>query len=221
MKPDQWAAVDDYFESLFIPSDPILTAALESSTAAGLPSINVSPNQGQLLHVLARSHNVRRILEIGTLGGYSTIWLARALPADGRLITLELDPKHAVVAQQNLDRAGVSSSVEIRVGRAIETLEKLHAEQPAPFDLVFIDADKQSTKEYIDWSLQLTRPGSLIIVDNVIRRGEVINAASDDERVHGMRRALDALAVEPRLLSAGVQTVGSKGYDGFVLAWVK
>ncbi len=221
MTPDQWAAVDHYFESLFIPSDPILSSALDSSAAAELPSIQVSPNQGNLLHVLARTMNARRILEIGTLGGYSTIWLARALPSDGHLISLELDPKHAAVAQQNLDRAGVSSQVEIRIGRAVDSLEKLHAEQPAPFDLVFIDADKQSSKEYVDWSLRLTRPGSLIILDNVIRKGEVINAASTDDRVHGIRRALAAMASEPRLVCTGVQTVGSKGYDGFALAWVK
>ncbi len=221
MTPDQWAAVDHYFESLFIPSDPILSAALDASAAAELPSIQVSPNQGSLLHVLARTVNARRILEIGTLGGYSTIWLARALPNDGHLISLELDPKHAAVAQQNLERAGVSSQVEIRIGRASDSLEKLYAEKPAPFDLVFIDADKQSSKEYVDWSLRMTRPGSLIIVDNVIRKGEVINAASADDRVHGIRRALDAMASEPRLVCTGVQTVGSKGYDGFALAWVK
>ncbi len=221
MNPETWAAVDRYLTDLFEPSDAVLAAALAASTAAGLPSINVSPAQGKLLQLLARIQRARNILEIGTLGGYSAIWLARALPVDGRLITLEFDSKHAEVARANIARAGLGDVVELRVGRALDTLPQLAAEGRGPFDLIFIDADKPSTADYFAWSLKLSRPGSLIMVDNVVRNGAVVDAASDDPRVQGMRHFFDALAAEKRVDAAVVQTVGSKGYDGFALARVR
>lgn len=220
MNQETWAAVDRYITGLLEPSDPILDAALAASAAASLPSINVSPSQGKLLQLLVRVQRARKILEIGTLGGYSTIWLARALPAGGRLITLEFDPKHAEVAGANLARAGLAGVVELRVGRALDTLPQLAAEGCGPFDLIFIDADKPSTADYFAWSLKLSRPGSLIVVDNVVRKGGVVDAATDDPGVRGMRRFLDVLASEKRVSATVVQTVGSKGYDGFALAWV-
>jgi len=220
MNQETWTAVDRYIADLLEPSDPALDAALADSSAAGLPPMNVSPNQGKLLQILARIQRARNILEIGTLGGYSTIWLARALPAGGRLITLEFDPKHAEVARTNLARAGLTGVVELRVGRALDALPQLAAEGRGPFDLIFIDADKPSTADYFAWSLKLSRPGSLIIADNVVRKGTVIDAASDDPRVQGMRRFFRALAVEKRVSTTVVQTVGSKGYDGFALAFV-
>lgn len=215
-----WSDVDRYFADLFVPTDDALEAALTESSAAGLPAINVAPVQGKLLHLLARSHRVRTVLEIGTLGGYSTIWLARALPDDGRVITLEIDPKHAAVAQQNFVRAGVSAKIDLRVGSAHETLPQLHAEGAGPFDLVFIDADKVSTPAYLEWALKMTQPGSLIIIDNVVRNGAVTDAASTDDSVRGVRAALDAMAKHPNLIASALQTVGLKGYDGLAFALV-
>jgi predicted O-methyltransferase YrrM len=217
---DRWTAVDRYFSDLLVPADPVLEAALAASTAAGLPAINVAPNQGKLLHLLARLQGARRILEIGTLGGYSTIWLARALPADGRLITLELEPKHAEVARANFARAGLAPVIELRVGSARDTLAAIAAEQGAPFDLIFIDADKASAAGYFSWALKLSRVGSLIIVDNVVRGGAVVDATSADPSVQGVRRFNQLLAAEKRVSATALQTVGSKGYDGFALAVV-
>lgn len=220
MSQDRWTAVDSYFADLFVAPDLALDAALQASAEAGLPAIHVSPNQGQLLTLLARAVGARAILEIGTLGGYSTIWLARALPPNGRLITLEANPKHAEVARANIARAGLSDRVEVRVGPALDSLPGVAAEGRAPFDLVFIDADKPGYVAYLTWALRLTRPGSLIIADNVVRHGEVANADSDDDSVQGARRFNAALAAEPRVLATGVQTVGSKGYDGLAMALV-
>jgi predicted O-methyltransferase YrrM len=217
---DQWSAVDSYIADLFLAPDPALEAALTSSTAAGLPAISVSPTQGKLLHVLARVQGARRILEIGTLGGYSTIWLARALPADGRLISLEIDPRHADVAQTNLDRAGLSSAVEIRLGPALDTLPKLVTEGRGPFDLIFIDADKPGYADYLKWSLRLARKGTLIIADNVVRKGAVADPESTDENVQGIWKFNEALAAEKRVTTTVMQTVGSKGYDGLALILV-
>ncbi len=220
MNQETWTAVDRYLAGLFVPSDPALEAALEDSVAAGLPPINVSPNQGKLLQLLARMQGARNILEIGTLGGYSTIWLARALPAGGKLITLEFEPKHAEVARANLVRAGLGGVVEQRVGRALDTLPQLATEGCGPFDLIFIDADKPSTADYFVWALRLSRRGSVIIVDNVVRKGAVSDAASDDPNVRGMRRFHELLAVEKRVSATVIQTVGSKGYDGYAVALV-
>lgn len=215
-----WTEVDDYINSQLAPSDPILDAALEASTAAGLPQIAVTRSQGKLLHLLARSLNARNILEIGTLGAYSTIWLARALPTDGRLITLEADPKHAEVASANIDRAGLCEKVELREGPALETLPELAAEGLASFDMIFIDADKENNAAYFAWACRLSHPGSLILIDNVIRDGAVADVNSDDPMVQGVRRLNDALANDPRVLATTIQTVGAKGYDGFTLALV-
>ncbi len=220
MSQEQWTAVDRYISDLLVPSDPVLDAALDDSAAAGLPSIQVTPSQGKLLMLLAQAQGAREILEIGTLGAYSSIWLARALPPGGRLLTLEVDPQHAEVAGANLARAGIDSAVEVRLGRAIDTLPQLHAEDRGPFDLTFIDADKPSTPDYVSWALRLSRPGSLIIVDNVVRGGDVVDAASADASVQGVRRTYELLAGEPRLNATAIQTVGSKGYDGFVVARV-
>jgi predicted O-methyltransferase YrrM len=211
-----WADVDRYLTDLLVPGDEALDGALADSEAAGLPSINVAPNQGKLLHVLARACNARAILEVGTLGGYSTIWLARALPPDGRLVTLEVDPGHAEVARANLERAGLTGAVDIVVGPALQTLPWL----TGPFDLIFIDADKPNNPEYFGWAVRLSRPGSLIIVDNVVRGGAVIDPGSDDPRVHGTRRLHELLASEPRVVATVVQTVGSKGHDGLAVALV-
>jgi predicted O-methyltransferase YrrM len=220
MTQEKWTEVDRYITDLLVAPDPALDAALAASVAAGLPPINVAPNQGKLLHLLARIQGARRILEIGTLGGYSTIWLARALPPGGRLVTLELDPKHAEVARANLARAGLDSVVDVRVGRAADTLAQLAAGRPEPVDLIFVDADKASTAEYFDWALRLARPGSVIIVDNVVRQGAVADAASTDAAVQGIRRFNQALAAERRVSATELQTVGSKGHDGFALAVV-
>jgi predicted O-methyltransferase YrrM len=217
---DLWTNVDAYISDLLVESDEALEAALRDSQSAGLPAINVAPNQGKMLNLLARIQKARNILEIGTLGGYSTIWLARALPSDGRLVTLEYEPKHAQVAQANINRAGVANLVEIRVGRALDLLPKLAAENPPPFDLTFIDADKQSNAEYFEWAVKLSQSGSIIIVDNVVRNGEVIDAASGDTGVRGTRRLYEAMSVEKRVSVTAIQTVGSKGYDGFALAVV-
>jgi predicted O-methyltransferase YrrM len=218
--PEQWTAVDEFLAKSLLAFDPVFDTALEASAAAGLPPIQVSPCQGKLLHLLAQVHGARRILEIGTLGGYSTIWLARALPAGGRLLTLEVDPLHAQVASANISRANLSGLVELRVGPALETLPRLAAEGQGPFDLIFIDADKPSTPEYFLWALKLSRPGSLIIVDNVIRKGALIEADSADPAVQGMRRFIQLMGAERRVTASAIQTVGSKGYDGFAIALV-
>lgn len=220
MSQDVWTAVDGYITGLLVPADPALDAALEASAAAGLPAINVAPNQGKLLMLLARLQGARRILEIGTLGGYSTIWLARALPAGGRLVTLEANPEYAGVARANLARAGFADVAEVRVGPAAESLPRLAEEGAGPFDLVFIDADKQSTPEYFAWALRLARRGTLIVVDNVVRDGAVVDADSEDAAVQGIRRFNEMAAAEPRVSATAIQTVGSKGYDGFALALV-
>ncbi|MFF3452619.1 O-methyltransferase [Streptomyces sp. NPDC002667] len=216
-----WNDVDDHFTTLLAPADEILTAALRDSDAAGLPPINVAPNQGKLLRLLAEIQGARRILEIGTLGGYSTIWLGRALPADGRLVTLEYDPRHAEVARANLARAGLDKIAEVRVGPALESLPKLADENPEPFDFVFIDADKVNNPRYVEWAVRLARPGSVIVLDNVVRGGAVTDAASTDPSVLGTRAALELFASHPQLDGTAVQTVGSKGYDGFALARVR
>jgi predicted O-methyltransferase YrrM len=221
MPEEQWTAVDRYISNLLVPDDPALDSALRESTAAGLPEIHVSKNQGKMLQILAQSHGARRILEIGTLGGYSTIWLARALPAGGRLVTLEYEAKHAAVATRNIAKAGFGSVVEVRVGRAQDTLPALAAEGGGPFDFIFIDADKQGYPEYFSWSLKLSRPGSLIVADNVVRNGGVIDAASSDPSIQGVRRMTELVAREPRVSATAIQTVGSKGYDGFMLMLVK
>jgi predicted O-methyltransferase YrrM len=220
MAQDQWTVVDEYIADLFVPYDPAFDAALASSAAAGLPAIQVSPAQGKLLNLLARIQDARNILEIGTLGGYSTIWLARALPADGHLITLEADPKHAEVARTNIARAGLATVVELRLGRASDTLPQLVAEGRGPFDLTFIDADKPGYPDYLDWVIKLSRRGSLIISDNVVRKGEVSNPASTDPNVQGVQRFNKLLAADSRVSSTVVQTVGCKGYDGFALSVV-
>ncbi|MBA3620272.1 MAG: O-methyltransferase [Acidothermales bacterium] len=217
---DQWNAVDSYISDLLVPADPVLDAALRDSAAADLPAIQVSPNQGKLLMLLAQTQGARSILEIGTLGGYSTIWLARALPPDGRLLTLEVEPKHAAVARANLDRAGLGDVVDVRLGRAADTLAQLVAEGSGPYDFVFIDADKPSTADYFTSAVALSRPGALIVIDNVVRRGEVLDVDSADAQVQGIRRMYDVMAAEPRVAATAIQTVGSKGYDGFAFAVV-
>jgi predicted O-methyltransferase YrrM len=216
---DQWAAVDRYLNPLFAPHDEALDAALRASAGAKLPNIHVAPNQGKLLHLLARTIGATRVLEIGTLGGYSTIWLARALaPAGGKVVTLEYESKHAAVARENFARAGVADRIDLRVGRAIDLLPALQTE--APFDLVFIDADKPSTPDYLTWATKLTRVGSLIVIDNVIRDGKVADPGSEDANVKGVRRALEQLAANPKLCATAFQTVGGKGYDGLAVALV-
>ncbi|HEX5221954.1 MAG TPA: O-methyltransferase [Verrucomicrobiae bacterium] len=220
MSQEQWTAVDRYVTDRLLAPDPLLEAALQASTAAGLPAISVSPPLGKLLHLLALSCTARTILEIGTLGGYSTIWLARALPAGGRLITLEYEPKHAEVARANFVRAGVANRIELREGAALETLPQLAAEKRGPFDFIFIDADKENYPGYWEWALKLSRAGTLIVADNVVRKGEVTNPNSTDPRVQAVRRLHDLIAAEPRVSATTIQTVGSKGYDGFTLALV-
>jgi predicted O-methyltransferase YrrM len=216
-----WAAVDAYISDRLLGEDRPLTDALAANAAAGLPAIDVSPAQGKFLHLLARAVGARRILEVGTLGGYSTIWLARALPAGGALITLEIDPRHAEVARGNLDRAGVGDKVDVRVGPALDTLAALKAAKDSDFDFVFIDADKENNANYVAAALDLARPGALIVVDNVIREGRVLDATSEDSMVQGTRQLFDMLADEPRLESTAIQTVGVKKWDGFVIAVVK
>jgi len=213
-----WTAVDRYVTEMLVPPDAALEAALEASDAAGLPRIAVAPNQGKLLQLLARARGARRILEIGTLGGYSTIWLARALPPGGRLITLEVEPKHAEVARANIARAGLASVVDVRLGAALETLPRVAAERAGPFDLTFIDADKANIPSYFEWALKLAAPGGLIVVDNVIRDGAVVDDASTDPSVKGVRRLNELLRAEPRVSATTIQTVGARGYDGFTLA---
>jgi predicted O-methyltransferase YrrM len=221
MSQDTWTAVDRFITDHLVPADPALEAALAASQAAGLPEIQVSAAQGKMLNLLARSMQARAILEIGTLAGYSTIWLARALPAGGRLITLEYEPKHAEVARANLARAGLASVVEVRVGRAADTLPQLVAEKRGPFDLIFIDADKVGYPEYFGWALKLARPGTLIIADNVVRKGAVADSASTDANVQAVRCFTELVAAEPRVTATTIQTVGAKGYDGFALVLVE
>src|ERR1035437_999075 len=216
MSQELWTAVDGYISEMMVPADPVLEAALRASAEAGMPAIAVSPNQGKLLMLLAQTLGARRILEIGTLGGYSTIWLGRGLAEGGRLITLEANARHAEVARLNIARAGLSDVVAVRLGRAIETLPGLVSE--GPFDLIFIDADKVSYAEYFSWAVTLSRSGSLIVADNVVRKGAVIDAASSDANVQGVRRFNELVAADKRVSATVIQTVGSKGYDGFVIA---
>jgi predicted O-methyltransferase YrrM len=220
MGQEQWGAVDRYLADLLLAPDPALEDALAAGAAAGLPAHDVSPLQGMLLEVLARAVGARAILELGTLAGYSTICLARALPDGGRLVTLEADPRFADVARANVAGAGLADVVELRVGRALDTLPALAAEGREPFDLIFIDADKRSNPEYLEWALKLSRPGTLIIADNVVRDGTVLDAASSDETVQAVRRFYELLAAEPRVTATVIQTVGVKGHDGFALALV-
>ena len=215
-----WSAVDNFLSGMVVPPDPSLEGAIQASEAAGLPAIQVSPLQGKLLHLIAVVRGARSILEIGTLGGYSTIWLARALRPGGRLITLEIDPKHAEVARANLMRAGLERVVDVRLGPALDTLPRLERENAGPFDLVFIDADKPSNPEYFSWAMKLTRPGSVIVVDNVVRDGEVANLANTEANVVGSRRVLEAMGAEPRVSATVLQLVGVKGYDGMAIALV-
>jgi predicted O-methyltransferase YrrM len=220
MNQEQWTTVDRYITDLLVAPDPALEAALQTSTEAGLPPINVAPNQGKLLQLLANMQGAQSILEIGTLGGYSTIWLARALPPGGRLVTLEAIPLHADVARKNITRAGLQKIVEICLGPALDTLKQLVAEKRGPFDFIFIDADKESYPDYFAWSLKLSRRGTCIIADNVVRNGAVIDPTNEDPRVRGVRRFNELLAAEPRVTATTIQTVGSKGYDGFTIAIV-
>jgi predicted O-methyltransferase YrrM len=218
MTQERWTAVDRYITDLLVAPDPALDAALSASIAAGLPSISVSPSQGKLLMLLARLGGAKNILEIGTLGGYSTIWLARGLSPAGHLITLEADAKHAKLARENIARAGLADMIEVILGNALDALPKLAAANRGPFDLIFIDADKASLPDYFTWSLKLSRPGSVIIIDNVIRDGAVIDPASTDPAVRGVRRMNEMMAAEKRVSATAIQTVGSKGYDGFAIA---
>jgi predicted O-methyltransferase YrrM len=220
MSLEKWTAVDRYLADLFIPLDPLMDAALEASNAAGLPPIQVAPNQGKLLQLLAQIQGARNILEIGTLGGYSTIWLARSLPPDGRVVTLEFDPQHAAVARANIANAGFAKLVELRFGRALDTLPQIAAEKRGPFDFIFIDADKENYAEYFTWALKLSRPGTVIVADNVVRNGAVIDVDHSDPLVQGIRRFNHLLAAESRVTATAIQTVGGKGYDGFTIARV-
>lgn len=220
MNQAQWTAVDAYINDLFVPDDDILEAALRTAAEAGLPEIQVTPSQGKLLGMMVQAVGARKVLEIGTLGGYSAIWIARALPSGGRLVTLEAAPKHAEVARSNFVRAGLEGVIDIRVGPAQETLPALVDEGVGPFDLVFIDADKPSYPTYFDWTMKLTRPGSLIILDNVVRGGAVADPDSSDPNVLGVRKTNAAMASDPRVTATAIQTVGKKGYDGFSIALV-
>jgi predicted O-methyltransferase YrrM len=220
MSQDTWTAVDDYFAQAMMPPDPVLDAALKNAEAAGLPAIAVAPNQGKLLNLLARMHGAASILEIGTLGGYSTIWLARALPEGGHLVSLEYEQKHADVARANIELAGLSDKVEVRVGAALDSLDAMIEAGEGPYDLVFIDADKPNNANYFRRAVSLTRKGSVIICDNVVRGGAVIEASNADDRVQGSRRFAEAVGAEPRVEATVVQTVGSKGHDGFALCLV-
>jgi predicted O-methyltransferase YrrM len=221
VKENRWNAVDAYFTETIVAPDRALEEALAANATAGLPSIDVSAPQGKLIHLLARMTGARRALEIGALGGYSTIWLARALPDEGRLITLELNAKRADIARRNVARAGLGGKVDVRAGAALATLPKIEAEGLGPFDFVFIDADKINNAAYLEWGLRLSRPGTAIVVDNVVRDGAVVDASSADPDVVGVRRMFEAMAREPRLSATAIQTVGAKGWDGFALAIVK
>ena len=216
-----WTAVDRYIVESLIPSDPILEESLRANAEAHLPSIDVAPNQGKLLHLLARIQGSRRILEIGTLGGYSTIWLARALPPDGKLVTLEVDPNHARVATANIQRAGLSSKVELRLGPALESLSQLHAEASPPSTSSSWTPTSQNNAAYLEWSLRLSRPGTVIVCDNVVREGGIIDPDSTDPMIQGTRHLFELLTANPRIDATGLQTVGTKGHDGFILGVVK
>jgi len=220
MSHELWTEVERYITDQLVHPEEALDFALRSSAAEGLPEINVSPTQGKLLQLLVRIQGSRRILEIGTLGGYSAIWMARALPPAGRLITLEVNTKHAEVARTNIERAGLSRVIDVRLGRALDTLPQIEAEGAAPFDLIFIDADKPSNPDYFQWAMRLSRRGSLIIVDNVVRNGGVIDATSGDANIQGVRRLNELIASETRVTTTAIQTVGSKGYDGFSISLV-
>ena len=220
MNQDLWTAVDDYINRIAIAPDAALEAASSAATAAQLPPISVTPAHGKLLHLLVRAQGATRILEVGTLAGYSTIWLARAVPPGGRVITLEANPMHADIARANIERAGLTGRIELRLGDALATLPKLAAEKPPPFDFTFIDADRINLAEYFDWAVRLSHPGSVILVDNVVRKGGVIDASSDDPNVKGVRRFNDRLAADTRVTETMVQTVSAKGYDGFAMALV-
>jgi predicted O-methyltransferase YrrM len=220
MTKELWTAVDQYICGQLVPSDPVLDQVLEGSAAAGLPPIAVTPNLGKLLYLLAQIQGAKKILEIGTLAGYSTIWLARALPAGGRLITLEADPKHAEISRNNIARAGLSEVVDLRFGNALETLPKLAAEGLGPFDLIFVDAEKRDNPDYFVWSLKLSRPGTVLVFDNVVRDGAVIDPTNTTPGVEGIRRFNELVAAEPRVTATAIQTVGSKGYDGFAIVLV-
>ena len=220
MTQEVWEAVDKYFDKMLIPHDSTLDDALAAAAAAKLPAIQVSSVQGKLLHLLARIMGARNILEIGTLGGYSTIWMARALPEGGRIITLEADPKHAEVARKNFARAGVESKVELRLGKALDTLPKVAEDGLGPFDMFFIDANKSNMPEYFEWSLKLARTGSVIIADNVVREGAVLDAKSKDDDIQGIRRFLEMVGKEKRVSGTALQTVSTKNYDGFALVLV-
>lgn len=220
MDEELWNRVDEFLSNKLGTSDPVLEAALRASADAGLPAIQVSANQGRLLQLLAQTQGARRILEMGTLGGYSTIWLARALPPEGCLISLELEASYAEVARKNLARANLEKLVTIRVGPAMDALAQLFSEKTAPFDFVFIDADKAGYPNYFAWAMKLSRPGTLIVADNVVRKGALLDSDSNDANVQGMRRMLDIIAAERRASATAIQTVGSKGYDGFVLVRV-
>ena len=221
MSEDVWNAVERYFVESLISADPIQEETLRANVAAGLPAIDVAPTEGKFLYLLAKIRGAKRILEIGTLGGYSTIWLARALPAGGLLVTLEVSAKHAEVAAANLTRAAFSSVVEIRLGPGLDSLARLYAEGAAPFDFIFIDADKPNNPGYLEGALRLSRSGTVIVVDNVVRDGEVADSASRDASVQGDRRLFALMAADSRLDATALQTVGSKGYDGFALAVVR
>lgn len=221
MTQQLWTAVDDYIDELFTPGDAATQHALSTSEAAGLPAISVTPNEGKLLMLLAQLRGARNILEIGTLGGHSTIWLARGLAPGGTLITLEVDAKHAQVAQNNIADAGFADVVTVHVGPATDTLARLQAEGHEPFDLIFIDADKESYPQYLEWALRLSRPGTLLVADNVVRDGKVLDFASDDPRVDAIRRFNQLLAAESRVTATVIQTVGRKGYDGMAIAIVR
>ena len=220
MADETWSAVDDYVAGLLAPHDEALAAAVRASQEAGLPSIQVSPPQGQLLHLLARAIGAKTILEFGALGGYSTIWLARALPEGGRLVTLEAEPRYAEVARESIARAGLSGLVDLRVGRALDLLPELEAEGAGPFDLTFIDADKIHTPDYFAWALERSHPGSLIVADNVVRGGTLADADSDDPTTDAQRRLHEQIAADPRVTATTIQTVGGKGYDGCTIALV-
>jgi predicted O-methyltransferase YrrM len=220
MTQDVWEAVEQYLDKTLISHDSSLDDALAAAAAADLPAIQVSSVQGKLLHLLARITGARNILEIGTLGGYSTIWMARAMPEGGRIITLEAEPKHAEVARKNFARAGVESKVELRVGKALDTLPRVAADGRGPFDMFFIDANKSNMPEYFEWSLRLARPGSVIIADNVVREGAVLDAKSKDADIQGVRRFLEMVGKEKRVSGTALQTVGTKNYDGFALVLV-
>ncbi|EOQ33546.1 O-methyltransferase [Bacillus cereus group sp. RP37] len=218
---EKWTAVDQYVSDVLIPRDSTLEEALQANAAANLPAHDVSPTQGKFLKLLVQIQGARNILEIGTLGGYSTIWLARGLLSGGRVVTLEANEKHAEIARNNIERANLNDKIEVRVGLALDSLRQIKNENYEPFDFIFIDADKQNNPTYFEWALKLSRPGTIIIGDNVVREGEVIDNTSKDPRVQGIRRFYELIAAEPRVSATALQTVGSKGYDGFVMAVVK